>query len=174
VAKGRNRVKVDRRGPLQRVLDNAVTEEEQSYLDVITPEMSARGDYGAENKGRRYFRLRHLDRLHRAGRLTYEQHAAGDWYRTQWEAGRYDSSRTADWTRVRGENVVQFTLPTKAQQARDNWRSARSIIPVHLVGFADRFLLQDNWPKVHHRAMAHNLTDLRKVLDSLARHLRLT
>jgi hypothetical protein len=148
-------------------------EEAQSYLDVITPEMLARGDYAAEKRGRRYYRLSHLDRLRRNEKLTYEQHQAGVWYRAQWDAGQYDKPRTSDYTRVRGENVVQFTLPTNAQQARNNWRTARSAIPGHLVGLADRLILRNEWPKVHHRTLARSLADLRDALDSLARHLRL-
>lgn len=174
MAKIRSRAKVDRRGPLQRAYDNAQTEQTQSYIDVITPEMGRKGVYSAEHKGRRYFRTTHLDRLHKAKKLTYEQHQAGDWYRTQWEAGRYDSTRCADWTRVRGENVVQFTMPTKAQEARDKWRRARMMIPSHMLGFVDRFLLHDHWPKVHHRSLARSLADLRNALDSLAAYLRLS
>lgn len=172
MAKAGRKRKPDTRGPLQRVLDNAKIEKDQSFLDVITPEMAAKGCYSAENRGRRYFRVAHLDRLHKAGKLTYEQYSAGDWYRTQWHAGRYDSTRTADWTRVRGENVVQFSLPTAAQQARDNWRAARSVIPSRLVGLLDRFVLHDHWPKAHHRALARSLADLHEALDILARHLR--
>ncbi len=173
MARGR-RAKIDNRGPLQRALDNIAIEDAQSYLDVITPEMAAKGVYSAENKGRRYFRLRHLDRLHKAGKLTYEQHQAGDWYRTQWEAGRYDAARTADWTRVRGQNVVQFILPTNAQQARDNWRAARSLIPRQIVGFMDRFLLHDHWPTVRqHKDRGSNMVTLTTGLNLLASYLRL-
>lgn len=169
----RAKTKRDTRGPLQRALDNIGIEEAQGFLDVITPEMARRGDYSAIAGGRRYYRLSHLDRLYRAKKLTHDQHEAGNWYRTQWDAGQYDSSRTADWTRMRGENVVSFTLPTRAQDARDRWREARSIFPARMVGFMDRFLLHDDWPRFYqHRDRSSNLATLRQGLDMLATYLR--
>lgn len=171
---GRARKKQDKRGPLQRSLDNERVANDQSYLDVITPEMAAKGCYNAESKGRRYFRTQHLDRLHRAGKLTYEQYEAGKMYRDLYEAGRYDSTRTADWTRVRGENVVTFTLPTSAQDSRDRWRDARKEVPIKLVGFLDRLVLRDDWPQSRQqRDRASYLTTLRNGLDVLVYHFRL-
>lgn len=171
---GRARKKHDNRGPLQRALDNDRVANDQSYLDVITPEMAAKGCYSAENKGRRYFRTQHLDRLHKAGKLTYEQYEAGKIYRNLYDAGRYDSTRTADWTRVRGENVVTFTLPTSAQDSRDRWHVARKEVPIKLVGFLDRLVLRDEWPQSRQqRVRASYLTTLRNGLDVLVYHFRL-
>lgn len=166
------RPKKDNRGPLQRSLDNERVAGEQSFLDVLTPEQIASGDYANENGGRRYFRLRHLDRLHKNGKLTYEQHQAGAHYRELYDLGRYDSTRTADLTRIRGENVVHFTLPTKAQDARDQWHAARKEIQARYVGIADAFLIRDKWPKLHHRRQATHLTAIRCALDTLAAHFR--
>lgn len=165
---------VDRRTPLQRHFDNASLAIDQSYIDVITPEMAAKGCYKAENKGRRYYRLQHVDRLHKAGKLTYEQHQAAEWYRAQWDAGQYDRPSCADYTRVRGENVVQFTLPTNAQQARDNWRHARSVWPALMCGFMERLILRDEYPPLRQRASQRRLTDIRNSLDAMAKYLRLT
>lgn len=169
---GRAKKKQDNRGPLQRAMDNERVANDQSFIDVLTPEQLASGDYEAKDKGRRYYRLQHIDRLHKNGRLTYEQHQAAAMYRDLYDAGRYDAPRTQDWTRVRGENVVNFTMPTKQQDARDRFNDARKEIPRKLVGFVDRLLLRNEWPKVHHRAAARNLTDLRNALDTLAAHFR--
>ena len=162
----------DTRGPLQRTIDNEAVARDQSYLDVITPEQAASGQYANHNGGRRYFRLTHLDRLHRNGKLTYEQHQAGTHYRSLFELGRYDTPRTMDLDRIRGNNVVSFHLPSRQQQARDMWRDARQ--QLHDTGFADRFLLRDHWPPMrqHHRQRA--LSTLRNILDTLAHHFRLT
>ena len=54
MAKARRRI--DNRTPLQRALDNERVANDQSYLDVLTPEQAASGLYEAQNKGRRYFR----------------------------------------------------------------------------------------------------------------------
>lgn len=170
----------DMRGPLQRAYDNERAANDQSELDVLTPEQRASGLYAsgfdekgkAQSGGRRYFRLAHIDRLHRNGKLTYEQHQAGEHYRNLWDMGRYDAPKTMNLDPLRGSNIVQFTLPTRAQDARDLWRLARREIQMRDVGFADRLLLHDQWPKVHHRASLRNLTTLRNVLDTLAVHFR--
>ena len=97
---GRNtKRKVDNRTPFQRMLDNERVANDQSYLDVLTPEQAASGLYDASNegKGRRYFRTSHLDRLHKNGKLTYEQREAGEWYRTQYAKCRYDSVKIANY-----------------------------------------------------------------------------
>jgi len=173
VSKAKRKAKADNRGPLQRLHDNEQVQRDQSYLSVITPEMDAKGCYSAESRGRRYFRLRNLDRLHRNGKLTYEQHQAGAWYRDQWEMGRYDSTRTMDLTRTeRGSGAVGFS--ERIQDARDRWREARKQIPMRLVGFADRFLLHDEWPNpLQQRHRESNLSQLKEALNVLVVHLRL-
>lgn len=176
----KGRSKPDTRGPLQRLFDRQCAANDQSFLDVLTPEQFNSGRYAsgfdgkgkATTTGRRYFRLTHLDRLHKNGKLTYEQHKAGEHYRELWDIGRYDAPRTSDYQRVRGSNVIEFTMPTRREDAREMWRAARREIQVRDVGFADRFLLRDDWPKVHHRASARNLATLRNVLDTLAVHFR--
>lgn len=167
--------KIDNRTPLQRALDNERVANDQSYLDVLTPEQAASGDYESKGGGRRYYRKSHLDRLHDNGKLTYEQHAAGTMYRDLHEAGRYDAPRTQDWTKVRGPNVLNFTLPTSAQDARDRWHDARKEVPRDIVGFVDRLLLKGEWPQSRQqRHRDHYLATLRNGLDVLARHFRFT
>jgi len=169
----RSNRKKDTRGPVQRLYDAERVANDQSYLDVITPEQLQSGCYENHRGGRRFFRLTHLDRLHKNGKLTYEQHQAGTHYRNLWDLGRYDTTRTMDLDRVRGQELVTFTLPTRAQDARDQWRAARREVPKRMVGFTDRLLLRDEWPSVHHRQADRNLTQLRSVLDLLAFHFRL-
>lgn len=162
----------DTRGPLQRSLDRIATDEAQSLIDVITPEQRAKGRYEAHG-GRRYFKVSHLDRLHRNGKLTYDQLQAGKWYRDHFDLGRYDKPASPDYTRVRGQNVVQFDLPSSTQDARDRWRAARKAFDHRDVGFMDRLLLRDEWPRFgQHRSREAMLTTLRHNLDRLAAYLR--
>lgn len=172
------RKQVDRRGRLQRALDGVEAASAQSFLDVITPEQLASGNYAtgfdtkgkAQTTGRRYFRLSHLDRLHKNGKLTYEEHQAGTHYRDLFEMGRYDCPRTSDYQRVRCGNVVSFDMSTRREDARDRWRAARKEIQMRDVGFADRFLLRDEWPSVHHRQLSKHLERLKSVLKTLGAH----
>lgn len=181
----KRKTKPDTRGPLQRVVDREEVAAYQGEINVLTEaQLSASVDggegygpelrlYAPEGRGRRYSRLQHLDRLKRNNKLTHEQFAAGDWYRSRYEAGRYDAARTQDWTRVRGENVVDFTLPVNAQHARDQWRMARRCWPTDMIGFMDAFLLRDQYPKRHHRAAARQISDIRRALDAMAKYLRI-
>lgn len=178
---GRGRVaKRDVRGPLQRAYDNERAANDQAALDVLTPEQRASGLYAsgfdekgkAQTGGRRYFRLAHIDRLHRNGKLTYEQHQAGAHYRNLWDMGRYDAPKTMNLDPLRGSNIVQFSLPTKAQEARDLWRLARREIQSRDVGFADRLLLHDQWPPQSTKQRDRCMKTLRNVLDTLAVHFR--
>ena len=66
--------------PLQRLYDNAAVLDAQERLNVLTGAQIASGDY-IEDGSRRKFRLQAIDRLHHRGKLTYEQYAAGVWYR---------------------------------------------------------------------------------------------
>jgi hypothetical protein len=141
----------------------------QSTLDVLTPEQAASGDY--DDTGRRKFRLHMIDRLHRNNKLTYEQHAAGSWYRDQWDRGRYDNPRTSDPGRARGSNVLSF-IPVNQQRARDNWLEARTKWPTGMLGFMERLILRNELPKRHHRAMARDLAAIRAALDAMVKHLR--
>ena len=165
--------KVDNRTPLQRALDNERVANDQSYLDVLTPEQAASGLYEAQNKGRRYFRTSHLDRLHKNGKLTYEQQQAGEWYRTQYAKCRYDSVKIANY----GEAIAglpSFDIEERKQDARDLFREARMEIPGEIVGFMDRFLLHDRWPQSRKQSARNGyLTDVRNGLDALAKFLRL-
>ena len=158
-------------GPVARYEHKMAVDAKQSEIDVITPEMKAKGCYQAENKGRRYYRLQHLDRLHRNGQFTYEQYQAGIWYRDQFDRGRFDRPRTQDLTRPRGENVVDLDMGANEQRARDNWRRARTVWPRDTLGLMEAFLLRDAYPKQHHRARARLLDDLRRGLSAMAAHL---
>lgn len=160
-------------GPLQRLYEAQRLAEEQSTIDVLTPEQRAKGCYTNQGAGRRYFRLRHVDRLHRNGKLTYEQHQAATWYRDQWDRGRYDNPTVSDYTRPRGENTPDPGLKSSQQMARDKWRVARTAWPADMVGFMDALLLRDRWPSVHHRERARTLDRVRGALDAMARHLRI-
>lgn len=145
-------------------------EREAQVLDVYGKE---RAVFAAENKGRRFYRLQHLDRLHKNQKLTYEQHQAGKWYRDRWEAGQYDRPASTDYSRPRGESIGDFTPLDRQQRARDEWRRARCEWPKDMVGFMDRFLLRDHFPRLHHRAAARQLSDIRRALDAMAKYLRL-
>lgn len=169
--------KVDNRGPLQRAYDAEKVDEEQSHLDVLTPEQRLKDIYAAERedgKGRRYFRLQQLDRLHRNGKLTYEQHQAGKWYRDEWDRARFDAPQISTYGERITSNVITMTSADYRQDARDRWRSARMEWPRDMIGFMDAFLLRDRFPRLHHRAAARQLSDVRRALDAMARHLRLT
>lgn len=160
-------------GAIAQYERNLSVESEQSKIDVITPEMAAKGCYQAENKGRRYFKLQHLDRLHKNGKLSHEQHQAGTWYRDQFDRGKYDSPKTQDFTRPRGDNVVDLAPHSSQQLARDNWRSARTYWPRDMIGFMDGFLLRDQYPSMRHKASLRRIADIQRALDAMARHLKL-
>lgn len=171
---GRAKKKQDNRGPLQRAMDNERVANDQSFLDVLTPEQLASGDYAtADNRGRRYFRTSHLDRLHKNGKLTYEQQQAGEWYRTQYAKCRYDSVKISKYGEAIS-GVPAFDVEERKQDARDLFRVARAEIPRELVGFMDRFLLHDRWPQSRHQSARKGyLADVRRGLDELVRFLRL-
>ena len=158
-------------GPLQRWTDTQATLALQSSLDVLTPEQAASGDYA--DTGRRKFRLHTIDRLKTNGKLSYEQHAAGVWYRDQWDAGRYDNPQTSDPGRTRGANVLSF-IPANQQRARDNFREARTKIPIHVLGLTEGAVLHNHWPRIgQQRQRLSILKDLKNGLDSLVEFLRL-
>lgn len=168
----RNRRSIDRRGPLQRFLDNQATQDAQSFLDVLTPAQAASGQYASHNGGRRFFRRSQLDRLHSMGKITHEQHQAGNRYRELWDIGRYDHCRTMNLDELRGGNVVAFDMPTRREEAREAWRKARKEIRTRDVMFTDGLLLKNEWPKVGDRARVRRLARVRSVLDTLAVHFR--
>lgn len=174
---GKSKHKPDTRGPLQRLIDKQVAANDQSKLLVLTPEQLASGDYdtmsGAKS-GQRYFRTSHLDRLHRNGKLTWEQRQAGDWYRTKWAESRYDAVRTPNWEQeVWCSGASEIALYDASMAAREAFRRARGEIPADLVGFMDRLLLKDEWPQARQqRARNSYLTMTRNGLDALCRHLR--
>lgn len=170
---GRSSAKKVPTGPIARYEQKLQVEDDQSRFDVITPEMAAKGCYQAENKGRRYFKLQHLDRLHKNGKLSHEQHQAGTWYRDQFDRGKYDSPKTQDFTRPRGDNVVDLAPHSSQQIARDNWRAARTHWPRDMIGFMDGFLLRDQYPSIRHKASLRRLADIQRALDAMAKHLRL-
>lgn len=80
---GRGKRKVDNRGPIQRYEDGRRVAEEQSELDVITPEMRAKGTY----QGLRSIVNNHdpVERWKAAGRLSDTQQLAIAHMRRLWE-----------------------------------------------------------------------------------------
>lgn len=134
-----------------------------------------------ERQGRaRQFRATHLDRLHRAGALTYTQWYAGDHYRQTHARCHFALSVVAAYGERSGAaehpGAFGFGLPRQEAQARarDAMRLMRSQIPTHLQGFMDRLLIHDSMPRYAGRAAMRNTAEIRKGLDALAHYLRLT
>jgi len=126
---------------------------------------------GGELNGR-LFKVRHFDRLQRAGQFSQEQYLAGMWYRDQYERGRYDSPTMSNLFRTGGSSsVVAMGASETSQVARDRWRAARMALPADMVGFMDALLLRNRWPKMHHRERFRTLDRLRDALDTLCSHL---
>jgi hypothetical protein len=120
---------------------------------------------GGEINGRS-FKSWHLDRLHKAGVFDDLQYAAGVWYRQMHERGRYESPKTSNYDSVGGGGAgVHITDAT--QFARDRWRAARTAIPSDMVGFMDRFLLRNGWPKMHHRQKFRTVARIKDALERI-------
>ncbi len=128
----------------------------------------------------RQFRAPHLDRLYRAGALTWVQHYAGNWYRETHERCRFSLSIVASYGERTGAGEPPGTfgvgLPRAEAQlrARKQLAGAREQWPQAMRGFMDRLILHDAMPRYGGRAAARNLTDIRNALDILAAHLRMS
>ena len=66
-------------------------------------------------------------------------------------------------------------LPKNIKQldAREKLRAARAEMPDHMRGFMDRLLIRDAFPVYGGRQAMRTLDEIRKGLDSIARHLKL-
>lgn len=81
MARGKIRNRVDNRGPLQRMADNAETAEQQSKLDVVIPEQMAMAKF--ERAGLAFRRTPVIDTLWDAGKLTEVEYTSLAYYRDQ-------------------------------------------------------------------------------------------
>jgi hypothetical protein len=150
-------------------------------MDPLAEIVPAGIDSVGERQGRaRQFRATHLDRLHKAGNLSYAQWYAGDHYRQTHARCHFALSVVASYGErtAAGEHPGSFGygLPRQEAQARarEAMRMMRSQLPQHLQGFMDRLLLHDSMPRYGGRAAMQNLAQIRKGLDALALYLRLT
>ena len=152
-----------------------------------TPERIAKGesefvnpaeiDSSEQAIGRvRRFRASKLDRLHKAGRLTWIQWYAGDCYRNAHHRARFGLALVASYGErtTGGEN--SYGLPrTEAQlRARRFVMDARAQWPQSMQGFMDRLLIHDDLPRYGGRNAIRKMTEIRNALDVLAGWMRLT
>jgi hypothetical protein len=137
------------------------------YIENFT-RATAYVNKGFEDNGR-LFKSRHLDRLHKAGRLSDAQYAAGVWYRDEHEKCRYDQPQMVDLHRVGGGSTL--SVPDWKEIARNNWRLARLSMPTEMIGFMDALILHNRWPKMHHRERFRTIGSIQRALDDLASHL---
>jgi hypothetical protein len=138
-------------------------------------------DHAGERQGRaRKFRAAHLDRLHRAGSLTWVQWYAGDCYRNAHHRCQFPLSVVASYGErtSAGEHpgAFGFGLPRQEAQvrARQQLAAMRGQLDRHMIGFMDRFLIHDTMPRYGGRAAMRNMAEIRNALDRLAQYLRLT
>lgn len=150
-----------------------------------TPERLGKGDYSemvnpAEIDSSeqpigltRRFKATHLDRLHRAERLTWAQWYAGDWYRTTHARCGFGASVTAGYgERTTGGEVSYGLARTERQaQARDLFRAARTQWPADMTGFMDRFLIHDELPRYGGREAARRIRQIGDALEVMAEWL---
>jgi hypothetical protein len=147
-----------------------------SYERTFVPNPSGAGELaqvhvnrGFEQNGR-LFKVRHLDRLHKAGKLSETQYAAGVWYRDQHDRCRYDRVRIMDPNRIVA-GVVMGSADWQ-EMARDRFRTARAALPREMIGFVDRLVLHNRWPKMHQRERFRTIERLGAALDDLAIHIQ--
>lgn len=165
-----------------------VTPQRVALLLDATPERLAKGDQfdwvrpdGVDGCQRginptvRRFRMSHLDRLHNAGKLTQVQVYAGDWYRNTHHKCAFGAKVTGSYGERTTGGMQEAGLPrTEAQwRARQDFRQAREQWPQAMREHMDRFLLDDVYPKLSHRARDRDLGQMRNALDRLAMYLRL-
>ncbi|KPF74554.1 hypothetical protein IP68_12360 [Blastomonas sp. AAP25] len=170
----------------RRKIKRVTTTQLEARLDA-TPERLAKGDHSefvnpAEidpNEQRitsvRRFRMSHLDRLHRAEKLNLVQWYAGDWYRNTHHRCAFGAKVTGSYGERTTGGMQEAGLPrTEAQwRARQDLRQAREQWPQAVREHMDRFLLEDTYPRLSHRARDRDLGQMRNALDRLAMYLRL-
>lgn len=153
-----------------------------------TPERLAKGDEfewirpdgveeakGGINPTVRRFRMAHLDRLHKAEKLTLVQWYAGDWYRNTHHKCAFGSKLTSSYGERTSSSDPAYGLPrTEAQyRARSDLRQAREQWPQAMREHMDRFLIEDVYPRLSPRARSRDLGQMRNALDRLAMYLRM-
>lgn len=119
----------------------------------------------------RRFRASHLDRLLQAGRLTWVQWYAGDWYRNQHAACAFALSVVGGYGVPTSAGETSYGLPrTEAQaRARQLYMRARQTLPLATREFVERLLLEDVLPKTTNgRFRARQTGKLTDALDGLA------
>jgi hypothetical protein len=159
----------------------------QSTLIVVdaTPERLAKGDGfefinpatidSAEQRighVRRFRKESRLDRWHSTGVITQRQFSAGHEYRMLHHraisipkvVASYGESTTC------GETDYGMARTVAQAKARDRFRAARTAIPMMMVGFLDRLLINDSLPHYRGRAQMRTFTEARNALDALAHH----
>ena len=152
-----------------------------------TPERMAKGDYSemvetkAEGSSRtvktRRFSSTKLDRMHRAGKLTWVQHFAGDWYRSKAEESELEQSVIGGYGQGVGGGVKFYAFLPRTVSAMDSanqLRAARQQWPIGMQGFMDRLLIHDDLPRYGGREAMRKISEIRRALDKLALWLRLT
>lgn len=95
MAKAGRKKRIDTRGPLQRALDAEETERQQSELDVITPEMRAKGTY----HGLRTIVNNHdpVERWKAAGKLSQPQQVVIEMCQRLWRLAGLQQRVTASY-----------------------------------------------------------------------------
>lgn len=126
----------------------------------------------------RRFVSTHLDRLHRAGRITWPQWYAGNWYRETHARCKFSMAVVSAY----GERTMAaanphdfgYGLPRQeaAVRARTDMAKARQQFSMEMRGFMDRLLIRDAMPKYGGRSAMRNLSQIRAALDTLAEYLR--
>lgn len=170
----------------RRKIKRLTQQQAEQRLDA-TPERLAKGDpcefvNPAEidpneqemNRVRR-FRMSHLDRLYKAGKLDWTQWYAGDWYRNTHHRCAFGAKVTGSYGERTTGGSMEAGLPrTEAQwRARNDLRQAREQWPQAMRALMHKFLTDDYYPRLSHRARQRNLATMRNALDRLARYLRL-
>lgn len=125
---GRARAKkIDTRGPIQRLHDNERTAAEQSELDVITPEMRAKGTYS----GLRTIVNNHdpVERWKAANKLTQSQQVVIEMCQRLWRLAGLSQRVTASY----GERMpasVSYELRALTEiEAREDLHRIQGYVP---------------------------------------------
>jgi hypothetical protein len=156
------------------------------YMDA-TPERLAKGDYSeivqtkvegqsARSTPTRRFNSAKIDRLHKAGHLTWAQWYAGKWYAETAENANTAPPTVSGYGQGIGGSVTFYAfLPRNIQQleARDKLHAARKEWPNGMQGFMERLLLRDALPIYGGRAAMRTVAEIRKGLDAMAKFLRI-
>lgn len=122
----------------------------------------------------RRFRSTHLDRLHKNGKLTYQQWMAGEWYRNKHDEGHPAPRVTAQYGHHVPGGEPNYGLARTEHQlrSRQEWLAARSSWTREQQGFMDRFLVRDELPRYGGRKAMKSMAFIRDALDDMREYLR--